>query len=163
MEKNEKLNILYQYACDKGMCSSKKSFAELIGISVSNISKVFADVNEKFCTSGVLLKANAALGNVYSPDWLLNDKGEMFTDTEPSPLPLAKDTQKISDSRDELIEQLKAELEQQKEFNALQKEYVADLKERIKEYQERVSELKDTIYELKKEHHSASVHHAKNA
>ena len=163
MEKNEKLNILYQYACDKGMCSSKKSFAELIGISVSNISKVFADVNEKFCTSGVLLKANAALGNVYSPDWLLYDKGKMFTATEPSPLPLAEDTQKISDSRDELIEKLKAELEKEKEFNALQREYVAELKERISEYQERVAELKELIHELKKAQHDASAHRVKNA
>lgn len=163
MCKNELLEVMYEYALEKGFCKNKKSFATFIGISPTNYSKVFADTTEKYCSLNVLLKANNAMGNVFSAQWLIDGTGNMLVDDEPSPLPLAEDTQKISDSRDELIEQLKAELEQQKEFNALQREYVADLKERISEYQERVAELKELIHELKKAQHDASAHRVKNA
>lgn len=83
MKKNEKLETLYQYALDKGLCSSKKSFANLIGISESNISKVFADTNDKYCTSNVLLKANAALSNAFSHQWLMYDIGSMMANPSP--------------------------------------------------------------------------------
>lgn len=84
MLKNEKLEILFQYASEKGLCRNKKTFAEFIGVSTTNISKIFADTNERFCTNGVLLKANAALGNVFSTQWLLHDQGDMFAQSEPA-------------------------------------------------------------------------------
>jgi hypothetical protein len=86
MLKNEKLEILFQYASEKGLCRNKKTFAEFIGVSTTNISKIFADTNERFCTNGVLLKANAALGNVFSTQWLLHDQGDMFAQSEPAAL-----------------------------------------------------------------------------
>lgn len=78
MFKNDVLQIMFAYAVENGLCSNKKSFARLIGISESNYTKVFADTNEKFCTTNVLLKANAALGNVFSAQWLLTGEGEMY-------------------------------------------------------------------------------------
>ena len=125
-----------------------------------------------------------------SAEWLLRGAGDMLISsvvpTERTPRDDRETTEQITkdqprtnqgstkdeptteDSSDaaaayiEKIEQLQAELEQQKEFNALQKEYVIDLKERISEYQERVAELKDTIHELKKAHSSAIALHAKS-
>jgi hypothetical protein len=151
MTNREKLLQMYDFALSNALCHNRKGFAELIGISPNNLSNALSEkLCEKFCTESLLDKAKIAIG-MEEPT------------PEPSPLPLAEDTQKISDSRDELIEQLKAELEQQKEFNALQREYVADLKERISEYQERVAELKELIHELKKAQHDASAHRVKNA
>lgn len=78
MYKNEILVEMYNFAKEKGLCTNKKSFAKLIGISESNYSKVFADTNERFCTTNVLLKANAALNNVFSSEWLMNGTGDMY-------------------------------------------------------------------------------------
>lgn len=78
MYKNEILTIVYEYALKNNLCTNKKSFAKLIGISETNYSKVFADTNERFCTINVLLKANAALNNVFNSEWLKNGTGEMF-------------------------------------------------------------------------------------
>lgn len=78
MCKNEILAIMYEYACENDFCKNKKSFAKLIGISETNYSKVFADTNERFCTINVLLKANAALNNVFNSEWLKNGTGDMY-------------------------------------------------------------------------------------
>ncbi len=162
MDKLERMKMIYDYARSNGHARNQNEFAQLMGVASSNFSRAI-NGDERYLTESFLIKANQAVENHFDLSWVLYGEGEMFTATEPSPLPLAEDTQKISDSRDELIEQLKAELEQQKEFNALQREYVADLKERISEYQERVAELKELIRELKKAQHDASVLHAKNA
>ena len=108
-----------------------------------------------------------------SAEWLLRGTGDMLISsvvpTERTPRDDRETTDTTTeDSSDtaaayiEKIEQLQAELEQKKEFNALQKEYVIDLKERISEYQERVAELKDTIHELKKAQHTVTAPHAKS-
>ena len=123
MFKNEKLEILYQHACENSLCNNKKTFAELIGVSSSNISKIFADTNERFCTTNTLLKANAALGNVFSVQWLLYDTGEMYAaSTDTTPLPSAPITENSSDvdyrmrcaELERVIEALKGTIESQK-------------------------------------------------
>ena len=108
-----------------------------------------------------------------SAEWLLRGAGDMLISsvvpTERTPRDdrettdtTTEDSSDIAAAHIEKIEQLQAELEQQKEFNALQKEYVMDLKERIAEYQERVAELKEIIHELKKAQHTVTVPHAKS-
>lgn len=87
MCKNEILAIMYEYACKNDLCKNKKSFAKLIGISETNYSKVFADTNERFCTINVLLKANAALNNVFSSEWLMYGTGEMYAQNNNVPAP----------------------------------------------------------------------------
>ena len=87
MCKNEILAIMYEYACKNDLCKNKKSFAKLIGISETNYSKVFADTNERFCTINVLLKANAALNNVFSSEWLKYGTGEMYAQNNSAPAP----------------------------------------------------------------------------
>ena len=62
-----------------------------IGISPTNYSKVFADTTERFCSLNVLLKANTALGNVFSAQWLVDGTGEMYAQNNnvqaPAPAP----------------------------------------------------------------------------
>ena len=93
MCKNEILAIMYEYACKNDLCKNKKSFAKLIGISETNYSKVFADTNERFCTINVLLKANAALNNVFSSEWLMYSTGEMYAQNNNVPAPAPAPTQ----------------------------------------------------------------------
>lgn len=155
MLKNEKLEILYQYACEKGLCRNKKTFAEFIGVSQTNISKIFADTNERFCTNGVLLKANAALGNAYSTQWLLHDQGDMFAQSAPAEpeqevsVPIAEESSvavPTDTRRVELLETLVKTL--QHEVNLL---------ERYNNHLEEENEA------LKKANSSVSVARAKNA
>lgn len=89
MNKNEILEIMYEYSLEKGLCKNKKAFAMFIGISPTNYSKVFADTTERFCSLNVLLKANTALGNVFSAQWLVDGTGEMYAHNNnvPSPTP----------------------------------------------------------------------------
>ena len=124
MFKNEKLEILFQHACEKELCNNKKTFAELIGVSSSNISKIFADKNERFCTTNTLLKANAALDNVFSVQWLLSDTGDMYatSNTDTTPLSSTPVTEGFSDvdyrmrcaELERVIEALKGTIESQK-------------------------------------------------
>ena len=88
MSKNEILEIMYEYSLEKGLCKNKKAFAMFIGISPTNYSKVFADTTERFCSLNVLLKANTALGNVFSAQWLVDGTGEMYANNNvPAPAP----------------------------------------------------------------------------
>ena len=88
MSKNEILEIMYKYSLEKGLCKNKKAFAMFIGISPTNYSKVFADTSERFCSLNVLLKANTALGNVFSAQWLVDGTGEMYANNNvPAPAP----------------------------------------------------------------------------
>lgn len=84
MSKNEILEIMYEYSLEKGLCKNKKAFAMFIGISPTNYSKVFADTTERFCSLNVLLKANTALGNVFSAQWLVDGTGEMYANNNVS-------------------------------------------------------------------------------
>ena len=82
---------MYEYSLEKGLCKNKKAFAIFIGISPTNYSKVFADTTERFCSLNVLLKANTALGNVFSAQWLVDGTGEMYAQNNnvlaPAPAP----------------------------------------------------------------------------
>lgn len=158
------------FAFIKAIGFSVREFERALGVSngtVGHLSDTLsANIKEKISTNFQQLNI----------DWLLTGNGNMLVvPTERTPRDdretteqITKDEPTTEDSSDaaaayiEKIEQLQAELEQQKEFNALQKEYVMDLKERIAEYQERVAELKDIIHELKKAHSSAIALHAKS-
>ena len=159
---------------------AKQALKEL-EISVSTIAKyrglsdrtLLDQFNGNSKIGAAALEALLAYCPQLSAEWLLRGTGDMLISsvvpTERTPRDDRETTDTTTeDSSDtaaayiEKIEQLQAELEQKKEFNALQKEYVIDLKERISEYQERVAELKDTIHELKKAQHTVTAPHAKS-
>ena len=134
-------------------------------------------INDQFNGNSKIGAAALEALLAYRPDlsaeWLLRGEGEMLISsvvpTERTPRDdrettdtTTEDSSDIAAAHIEKIEQLQAELEQQKEFNALQKEYVINLKERIAEYQDRVAELKEIIHELKKAQHTVTVPHAKS-
>lgn len=147
------------FAFIKAIGFSVREFERTLGVSngtVRHLSDTLsANIKDKISTNFLQLNSN----------WLLTGNGEMFvvpTDTPRDEQPTTEDSSDIAAAYIEKIEQLQAELEQQKEFNALQKEYVINLKERISEYQDRVAELKEIIHELKKAQHTVTVPHAKS-
>lgn len=76
MDKIEKIMKMYEYARTNGLCKNKKTFAELIGVRDTTLSRALAggrDLTESF-----LLRANEALGNAFNPSWLLYDRGDML-------------------------------------------------------------------------------------
>lgn len=81
MTNREKLLQMYDYAIMHGKCSNRKTFAELIGISDKNLSNALSTnekVADRFCTNGLLNKANAALNYAFAQQWVQDGTGEMY-------------------------------------------------------------------------------------
>ena len=166
---------------DKQVKNRVKQAMDQLSISAYAIAKscsinertIYEQTNGSSKIGTSVLAALLAYCPQLSAEWLLRGAGDMLISsvvpTERTPRDdrettdtTTEDSSDIAAAHIEKIEQLQAELEQQKEFNALQKEYVMDLKERIAEYQERVAELKEIIHELKKAQHTVTVPHAKS-
>lgn len=129
----EKLLQMYNYAISNGICSNRKTFAGVIGIGDKNLSNALSN-NEKtadrFCTNGLLNKANAALGYAFAQQWIQDGTGDMYArtqakeDTNPdtTPLPSTPVTEGSSDvdyrmrcaELERVIEALKGTIESQK-------------------------------------------------
>lgn len=126
----EKLLQMYNYAISNGICSNRKTFAGVIGIGDKNLSNALSN-NEKtadrFCTNGLLNKANAALGYVFSQQWIQDGTGDMYAQataasTDTTPLPSTPVTESSSDvdyrmrcaELERVIEALKGTIESQK-------------------------------------------------
>lgn len=126
----EKLLQMYNYAISNGICSNRKTFAGVIGIGDKNLSNALSN-NEKtadrFCTNGLLNKANAALGYVFSQQWIQDGTGDMYahaqatttseisSEVTPSTT-AAEDKPKISQGNDRIIGHLEYTIEVQKKL-----------------------------------------------
>lgn len=81
MSNREKLLQMYDYAINQGKCKNRKSFAELIGIGEKNLSNALSTnekIADRFCTNGLLNKANAALNYAFAQQWVQDGTGEMY-------------------------------------------------------------------------------------
>ena len=90
MTNREKLLQMYDYAIMQGKCKNRKSFAELIGISDKNLSNALSTnekIADRFCTNGLLNKANAALNYAFAQQWLQDSTGEMYAQNNNVPMP----------------------------------------------------------------------------
>ena len=149
MSNREKLLQMYNYAIEQEKCRNRKTFAELIGIMDKNLSNALSS-NEKtadrFCTNGLLNKANAALGYVFAQQWLQDGTGEMMANNNNNNIgtPAPARTQ---------------EQEQEQEHRRLRPSYDEDdvefLKHRIKELEYIVELQRYRIKELEKGNASA--------
>ena len=96
MTNREKLLQMYDYAIMQGKCKNRKSFAELIGISDKNLSNALSTnekIADRFCTNGLLNKANAALNYAFAQQWLQDSTGEMYAQNNNVPAPAPAPTQ----------------------------------------------------------------------
>lgn len=78
MEKLDRLNQMYEYACANNFCKNKKTFAALLNMNEGNLSSAFSGKDTRYLTNNLLLRINVALGEVFSPAWLLYGEGEML-------------------------------------------------------------------------------------
>lgn len=96
MTNREKLLQMYNFAIMQGKCSNRKTFAELIGISATNLSNALSTnekIADRFCTNGLLNKANAALNYAFAQQWLQDSTGEMYAQNNNVPAPAPAPTQ----------------------------------------------------------------------
>lgn len=77
MNKRERINKMYEYARENGLCRNKLGFSEVTGIANSTLSKAMSG-NEQFLTDGILIKVNDALGNPFCLDYLIHGVEPMY-------------------------------------------------------------------------------------
>lgn len=75
--RNDRLEMVYKYAVSTKMCKNKKTFAELIGVRDSTLSKALGG-DPKYLSDVFFIRVNSALDNVFNTDWLLTGNGEML-------------------------------------------------------------------------------------
>ena len=135
LDKRERLLYMYNYAISNSICSNRKGFAEVIGISDKNLSNALSTneiIADRFCTKGLLQKANAALNYTFNQQWLLTGEGEMYANNSnnvPAPTPTPTHAHKsITPSYDEGdIEYLRKRVEELEYLVDLQKKRIEQL------------------------------------
>lgn len=156
MNNREKLNAMYEHALKHALCCNRKTFAALIGISPANLSNALSEnLYERYCTNGILNKANAALGYVFAPQWIQNGTGDMYAQSAPAApepevlAPIAEESSVVASNASERVKHLESLVETLQAFNkVLQKD-----NKRLEQENEA----------LKKANYSVSVARAKNA
>lgn len=78
-EKASRLQSAFGELLKRKLASTKKDIAEKMGASAPNVSSAFSG-DPRVLTDRFLSRFNAAYGNIFSMDWLLNGKGEMLAD-----------------------------------------------------------------------------------
>lgn len=121
MERLDRLNKMYEYACAKKLCKNKKTFAALLNMNEGNLSSAFSGKDTRYLTNNLLLRANAALGDVFNPSWLLYGEGNMLVSSN-TPANYGNDTvttrqqeEGITSASPSTIDMLLAELKAQRE------------------------------------------------
>ena len=152
MEMLQKLETMYEYARSNGYCKNRKTLAELMGTTVSAISRAFAggSLSTKF-----LLRVNEAIGGVFSPAWILYDQGDMFAQLAPASseqevsAPVAEVPSVAASSESRTIKHLETLVETLQSHVSLLEKYT--------------NKLEEENEALKKANSYASVTRAKNA
>lgn len=138
----DRLLTMYNYALSKAFCHSRKGFAELIGIAPNNLSNAFSDsLHERYCTKSLLLKANEALNNIFSTQWILTGEGEMYANNnnnnnnnEPAQTPAPTRAHKVITPTydDDDLEYLRKRVEELEYLVDLQKKRIEQLESEAK-------------------------------
>ena len=77
MNKKERFSEAYNYLRQIGLAHTQKDVAEKMQSTPPNVSSAMKGV-EAVLTDSFLRRFNAAYGNIFSVDWLINGNGEML-------------------------------------------------------------------------------------
>ena len=77
MDKLAKLQEMFVYAKEIGICRTKQEFSKHIGIANSNLSHAF-NADTRYLNDNLLKRVNESLENAFSIEWLLYGTGEKF-------------------------------------------------------------------------------------
>lgn len=112
MDRRERFNAAYQHLCGKGVIRRQKDLAAALHTTESNVSKILKG-DERALTDNVCTRMVAAFPE-FSLEWLMDGKGTMLIDDYKPKEPGVR-TYGVDDLlavKDEVIEQLKARLEE---------------------------------------------------
>lgn len=138
LDKRERLLHMYNYAISNSICSNRKGFAEVIGISDKNLSNALSTneiIADRFCTKGLLQKANAALNYTFNQQWLLTGEGEMYANNSnnvPAPTPTHAHKTITPSYDDDDLEYLRKRVKELEYLVDLQKKRIEQLESEAK-------------------------------
>ena len=78
MEREERLNFVFNYLRSKGLIQTQRDLANKMHAGIANISKALKG-NKSVLTDRFLRRLNSAFGDIFNEDWLLLGKGEMLS------------------------------------------------------------------------------------
>lgn len=134
MNKEDRLVEMYNYARSHNLCKNKGTFAELVGFAPTNLSRAFNGM-PRFLTDNLLLRANEALSNVFSTQWLLTGEGEMYANNSnnvPAPTPTHAHKTITPSYDDDDLEYLRKRVKELEYLVDLQKKRIEQLESEAK-------------------------------
>ncbi len=123
MDKISKLQQMFEYAKQKGICKTKQEFAKHIGIANSNLSSAF-NGDTRYLNDNLLKRINESLENVFSLEWLMYGTGEMYAHNNnvqahaPAPARVNTTLTTKPSFDDDDIEYLRHRIKELEKFNA---------------------------------------------
>ena len=78
----ERLNLMYGELFARKICTSQKELADMIGANESTISSAFSNNHGKL-TIRLLVRINAASGNIFNSEWVRSGEGSMLSVKSP--------------------------------------------------------------------------------
>lgn len=151
--RNDRLEMVYKYAVSTKMCKNKKTFAELIGVRDSTLSKALGG-DPKYLSDVFFIRVNSALDNVFNTDWLLTGNGEMLNgnngstgdsihhNSAPVVTRGAHNVTIAADNKDKIIAQLQSQITTLQAQIDAQHEHADLLQSQIATLQSQIAELK---------------------
>lgn len=88
MDRLERFRSAILYLKGQGRVSTKKSIAEAMGASASNVTTAINTGDPKVLTDQFLLRFSRAFDGVFSTEWLISGVGEMLASNKPEPEPV---------------------------------------------------------------------------
>lgn len=88
MNRLERFRSAILYLKGQGRVSTKKSIAEAMGASASNVTTAINTGDPKVLTDQFLLRFSRAFDGVFSTEWLISGVGEMLASNELKPEPV---------------------------------------------------------------------------
>ena len=72
----ERVNLMYKYALQKGLVSSKSEFSDFLGVKQPTLSRFLCGKKEP--STPTLRKFNDRFGGAFREEWLILGKGQML-------------------------------------------------------------------------------------
>ena len=98
MTKKERFNAAYDYLMFKHAITRQEDLAKMMGSTQSNISGALRGVN-RILTDKFLRRFHACFENIFSLEWLLDEKGEMLIKQHPTSEQMPKPKSATAESR----------------------------------------------------------------
>lgn len=141
MDKYERFKQAILYLKGAGLADTKKSIAETMGASASNVTTAINTGDPRVLTTPFLMRFLKAYDGIFNTDWLLYGTGEMLQASPEEETSYKQEAEHLTDERkifgqlleakDELIKTLKQQLETKDEIIEAKNQLIANLRKQI--------------------------------